>query len=197
MKKSDNLRFTHRGKRFIMEESVSGDHYRLLTDDSDKRIVYDDSANSDFYGDPEDVKDIFISYLDSALDEFGTYKAFFADLDRYRSRNSTPVRKSFPNGARRLYVVKVGTAINDYRLNTVDKTQYETIDRNLAYKVYNDEVEYLKKYKKRVDDLDYTPSDREVDAATFVELLQFDNLFDEDDDRHIESLKQSDFFFDV
>lgn len=97
---------------------------------------------------------------------------------------------------RKIYIVQTKTSLSGSYLNTINTEEYSTTDKRAAYKVFDDEIEYLSKYKVRGADLDYNPTDREMNHAWFVELFALDYSFEEDDPDFLQWIATSDYFFD-
>jgi hypothetical protein len=87
------------------------------------------------------------------------------------------------------YIVKTQSANNEMLLHSLMKKEYSTTDYNDALNVFNQEIKQLKKEYKTIEQLEYSPSDKEMNNAIFCTLYVI-----EDDE--LNAVEDSEYFFE-
>lgn len=90
------------------------------------------------------------------------------------------------------YFVTTQTGVNKCLLHSLMKAEYSTTDLADAQRVFDAEVEELRRTYKTADEFEYCPNDDETNHAYYCSITAID---DEDPD-NVEFLQDSDYFYE-
>lgn len=90
------------------------------------------------------------------------------------------------------YCVTTQTSVNQHLLHSTMKESFESTSLDEAMEVFNNEVEQLRREYKTIEQLDYSPSDKEQDHAVYCSIIAIDS----EDADEVEFIKDSEYFYE-
>ena len=88
------------------------------------------------------------------------------------------------------YFVKTQSSVNEMLLHSTMKKEFDTTDLAEARKAFEVEVEQLRKEYATIEQLEYSPSDKEQDNAIYCSIVAID------EEGELSFIEDSEYFYE-